>query len=137
MMVTALVPMEVGAMKGKKGDKGKTGYGKGKYGKSFAKCDNSNEYRKNNECGKGSEKGKTKERKAKEKDKEKTKGQRQIRVSRATAGHVGSGGTRQVSVGKGTRKPWRKSEFFCEFSGAECSDHTCGCEDSSVHLRDQ
>ena len=27
----------------------------------------------------------------------------------------------------------RSSEFFCEFSGAECSDHTCGCEESSVH----
>ena len=31
------VPMEVGAMKGKKGDKGKKGYGKGKYGKKFGK----------------------------------------------------------------------------------------------------
>ena len=27
------VPVEIGAMKGKKGDKGKKGYGKGKYGK--------------------------------------------------------------------------------------------------------
>ena len=31
------VPMEVGAMKGKKGDKGKNGYGKGRYCKSFGK----------------------------------------------------------------------------------------------------
>ena len=31
------VPMEVGALKGKKGDKGKKGYGKGKYDKSFGK----------------------------------------------------------------------------------------------------
>ena len=46
------VPMEVGAMKGKKG------YGKGKYGKSFGKYDKSNEYSKNNEYGKGTEKGK-------------------------------------------------------------------------------
>ena len=46
------VPMEVGAMKGKKGDKGKKGYGKGKYGKSFGKYDKSNEYSKNNEYGK-------------------------------------------------------------------------------------
>ena len=38
-------------MKGKKGDKGKKGYGKGKYGKSCGKYD------KNNEYGKGSEKG--------------------------------------------------------------------------------
>ena len=48
------VPMEVGSMKGKKGDKGKKGYGKGKYGKSFGKYDKS----KNNEYGKGSERGK-------------------------------------------------------------------------------
>ena len=54
------VPMEVGAMKGKKGDKGKKGYGKGKYGKSFGQYDKNNEYSKNNEYGKGSEKGKEK-----------------------------------------------------------------------------
>ena len=46
------VPMEVGAMKGKKGDKGKKGYGKTKCGKSFGKCDQSNEYSKNNDYGK-------------------------------------------------------------------------------------
>ena len=34
--------------------------------------------------------------------------QHQIRVSRATAGHVASGGTKRASVGKVTRKPWRK-----------------------------
>ena len=38
------VPMEVGAMKGKKGDKGKKGYGKGKFGKSLGKYDRSNEH---------------------------------------------------------------------------------------------
>ena len=59
------VPMEVGAMKGKKGDKSKKGYGKGKYGKSFGKYDKNNEYSKNNECGKGSEKGKGKGKKGK------------------------------------------------------------------------
>ena len=52
------VPMEVGAMKGKNGDNGKKGYGKGKYGKSLGKYDKSNEYSKNNEYGKGNEKGK-------------------------------------------------------------------------------
>ena len=31
------VPMEVGAMKGKKGDRGKNGYGKGKFGKKNGK----------------------------------------------------------------------------------------------------
>ena len=46
------VPMEVGAMKGKKGDKGKKGYGKGKYGKSLEKYDKSNGYSKSNEHGK-------------------------------------------------------------------------------------
>ena len=33
------VPMEVGAMKGKKGDRGKKGYGKGKFGKNLGKYD--------------------------------------------------------------------------------------------------
>ena len=55
-----LVPMEVEAMKGKKGDKGKKGYGKGKYGKSFGKYDKNNEYSKNNEYRKGYEKCKDK-----------------------------------------------------------------------------
>ena len=45
---------------------------------------------------------------AKEKDKEKTRSQHHIRVSRAIAGHVASGSTRRVSVGKVTCKPWRK-----------------------------
>ena len=53
-----LVPMEVGALKGKKGDKGNKGYGKGKYGKSLGKYDKSNEYSKNNDYGKGNENGK-------------------------------------------------------------------------------
>ena len=52
------VPMEVGAMKGKKGDSGKKGYGKGEFGKSLGKYDKSNEHSKNNDYGKGSEKGK-------------------------------------------------------------------------------
>ena len=38
--------------------------------------------------------------KAREKDKEKTRSQHQILFSRATAGHVASGGTRRASVGK-------------------------------------
>ena len=61
------VPVEVGAMKGsgKKGDNGKKGYGKGKYGKSFGKYYKNNEYSKNNEYGKGHEKGKDKGKKGK------------------------------------------------------------------------
>ena len=43
------VPMEVGAMMGKKGDKSKKDYGKGKYGNSLGKNDKSNEYNKNND----------------------------------------------------------------------------------------
>ena len=45
------VPMEVGAMKGKKGDRGKKGYGKGKFGKSLGKYDKNNEHSKNNDYG--------------------------------------------------------------------------------------
>ena len=59
------VSMEVGAMKGKKGDKGKKGHDTGKYGKCFGKYDTSNENSKNNEYGKGSEKGKGKGKKGK------------------------------------------------------------------------
>ena len=102
------VPMEVGAMKGKKGDRGKKGYGKGKFGKSLGKYDKSNEHSKINDYGKGSEKKKKEGRKAKEKDKEKMRNQRQTRVSKATAGHVANGDTRRVSVGKDTCKLWRK-----------------------------
>ena len=64
-----------------------------------------NEYSKNNEYDKGNEK---EERKAKEKDNEKTRNQPQTRVSKATAGHVANEDTRRVSVGKDTRKLWRK-----------------------------
>ena len=38
------VPMEDGAMKGKKGDKSKKGYSKGKYDKSLGKYDKNKEY---------------------------------------------------------------------------------------------
>ena len=61
------VPMEVGSMKGKKGDRGKKGYRKGKFGKSFGKYDKSNEHSKINDYGKGSEKGKERGKKGKEK----------------------------------------------------------------------
>ena len=103
------VPMEVGAMKGKKRDKSKKGYGKGKYGKSFRKVrQKTTSTARTPSTAEAVEKEKKKERKAKEKDKEKTRSQHQIRVSRATAGHVASGSTRRASVGKVTCKPWRK-----------------------------
>ena len=59
------VPTEVGAMKGKKGDRGKKGYGKGKFGKSLGMYDRSNEHSKNNDYGKGSEKSKERGKKGK------------------------------------------------------------------------
>ena len=59
------VPMEVGAMEGKKGDRGKKGSGKGKFGKSLGKYDKSNEYSKNNDYGKDGEKGKERRMKGK------------------------------------------------------------------------
>ena len=68
------VPMEVGAMRGEKGDKGKKGYGKGKYGKSFGKYDKSNESARTTITAKAMRKEKKKERKAKEKDKENVRG---------------------------------------------------------------
>ena len=61
------VPMEVGAMKGKKGDRSKIGNGKGKFGKNLGKYDKSNEHSRRNDYGKGSEKREKEERKAKEK----------------------------------------------------------------------
>ena len=103
------VPMEVGAMKGKKGDRGKKGYGKGKFGKSLGKYDKSNEHSKIYDYGKGSEKGKERGKKGKGKGQGKDeKNQRQTRVSKTTAGHVANGDTRRVSVGKDTCKLWRK-----------------------------
>ena len=59
------VPMEVGAMKGKKGDRCKKGYGKGTFGKNLGKYDKSNEHSKRNDYSKGSEKGREKGKKGK------------------------------------------------------------------------
>ena len=87
------VPMEVGAMKGKKGDRGKKGYGKGKFGKSFGKYDKSNEHSKINDYGKGSEKGKERGKKGKGKGQGKDEEtSAQTRVSKATAGPCGKWG---------------------------------------------
>ena len=60
------VPMEVGAMKGKKGDKGKKGHGKGKFGKSLGKYDKSNEHSKIHDYGKGRERQRKRTRKRRE-----------------------------------------------------------------------
>ena len=57
-----MVMAQYRSMKGKTGDRGKKGYGKGKFGKSLGKYDKSNEHSKNNDYGRGSEKGKRKKR---------------------------------------------------------------------------
>ena len=79
------VPMDVGAMKGSdtKGDKGKKGYGKGKYCKSSGKSFAKGEYSKSNEYSKSYEKGKAKERKEKEKDRARRRDLHPSRVCRA------------------------------------------------------
>ena len=59
------VPMEVGAIKGKKGDRGKKGYGTGKFGKCLGKYDKSIEDSKRNDYSNGSEKGREKGKKGK------------------------------------------------------------------------
>ena len=131
------VPMEVGAMKGKKGDKSKKGYGKGKYGKSFGKNDMNNEYSKNNEHGKGSEKEKNR----KERQRNRTRKRREASTKFEFPGllqvmwKMGTQGKQVLARLRASRGG--SSEFFRAFSGAECTDHTGGCEDSSVYSRDQ
>ena len=125
------VHMEVGAMKGKKGDKGKKGYGKGKY-------DENNEYNKNNEYGKGSEKGREKGKKSKGKGQvknEKPAPNSSFQGYLQVMWQVEAQDERVLARLRASRGG--SAEFFREFSGAECSDHTCGCEDSSVYSRDQ
>ena len=101
------VPMEVGAMKGKKGEKGKKGYGKGKSAaRALGKSTRTTSTARTANTAKAVRKEKKEERKAKEKDKEKTRSQHQIRVSRAL--QVANGGPRRASVGKVARKLWRK-----------------------------
>ena len=103
------VPEEVGAMEGKNGDKGKKGFSKGGYGKSFGKYNENNEHIKNNEYGKGeTRKARKRVRMAKVKGKERTRNWHPTRASKATAGHVASGGTRRASVGKDAFKQWKK-----------------------------
>ena len=133
-----MVPMEVGAMKGsgKKGDEGKKGYGKGKYGKSFGKYDKSNEYSKNNEHGKSCEKCKDKveERQRTRKGRE-TSTQLELPRLLQVMWQVGAQGERVLA--RLRSRSGGSPEFFREFSGAQCSDHTCGCEDGNGFSRSQ
>ena len=102
------VPMEVGAMKGKKGDRGKKGYGKGKLAKIWESTTKVMNTARGTITAKSVRKEEKEERKAKETDKEKARNQLQIPVSKATAVHVETGDTRRVSVGKDMCKLWRK-----------------------------
>ena len=52
------VPMEVGAMKGKKGDKGKKRFGKGKYGRALESTTRTASTARTTSMAKGIEKGK-------------------------------------------------------------------------------
>ena len=82
------VPMEVGAMKGKKGDRGKKGDGKGKFHKSLGKYDKSNEHSRNNDYGKGSEKRK---RKKEERQRKRTRKRRETNVKLVKASECWQG----------------------------------------------
>ena len=130
------VRMEVGAMKGKKGDKSTNGYGKGKYGK-MGQYDKSNEYSKNNECGRGNEKGKERGKKGmgKGQGKDAKPAPNSSFQGYCRSWQVGAQG--ELVLARICASCGGSSEFFCEFSGAECSDHTCGCEDISVYSRIQ
>ena len=108
-------------MKGKKGDKGKKGHGKGKFGKSFGKYDNNNEYSKNNEYGKGSEKGKEKQRKRTSTRKnEKPAPNSSFPGLLQVTWQVGAQGERVLARLRASRGG--SSGFFREFSGAWCSE---------------
>ena len=98
------VPMEVGAMKGKKGDKGKKGYGKGKYGKSFGKYDKSNESARTTIAAKETRK----ERKAKEMERKRREASAKLEFPGLLQVMWQMECTRRMSVGKGTCKPWKK-----------------------------
>ena len=77
-----------------------------------------------------------KERRAKEKYKERTRSQRQIRVSRSTAGHVASGDTRRMSVGKGTRKPWEEVPSSSASSVAPSAATTFAAAKTAASIRE-
>ena len=104
------VLVEVGAIKGsgKIGDKGKRGYGKGKCGKSFGKYDKINEHSKNDEYGKGHERGKDKGKTGKGNGQ--GKDERPARNSSCQGYYrsCGKWGVRRASAGKVTLKEWRR-----------------------------
>ena len=119
------VPMEVGAMKGKKGGKGKKGYGIGKYGKSFGKYDQNNDYTKKTSTAKAVKKER---KKRKGRQKKRTRKRREESTKFEFPGllqvmwQVEAQGERVLARLRASRGG--SSEFFREFSGAECSDHT-------------
>ena len=102
------VQMEVGAMKGKKGDRGKKGYGKGTFGKNLGKYDKSNEHSKGNDYSKGSEKGREKGKKGKGKGQGKKEKPAANFSFQGYCRTCGKWDTKRVSVGKDMCKLWRK-----------------------------
>ena len=130
------VPMEVGAMKGKKGDKSKMVTAKESTVRALQNTTRTTSTARTTSAAKAVKKEKKKG-KAKEKDKEKTISQHQFEFPGLlqVMWQVGAQGERVLARLRASHGG--SSEFFPEFSGAECSDHICGCEDSSVYSRDQ
>ena len=132
------VPMEVGAMKGRKGEKGNKGYSKGKCGKNFGKYDKSNEYRKNNEYGKGNEKGKEKEREGKSKGQGKDEKPAPNSSFQGCCRSCGKWGHKASECWQGYVQAVEEVPSSSASSVApSAANHTCGCKDSSVYPRDQ
>ena len=106
------VPMDVGAMKGKKGDRHKRGYDKGKIGTKLGKYDKSNEHNKRNDYSRGSEKGRERRKKGKRKGQGKDVKPAATSSFQGYCRTCGHGDTRRVSVGKDMCKLWRKFQVL-------------------------
>ena len=128
MNYLAQVPMEVGAMKGKKGDKRQEGLRKGKYGKRLGKYGKSNEYSTNNDYGKGNEKGKGKGQGKDEKPAPNSSFQGYCR-SCGTWGHKAS------ECWQGYVQAVEEVPSSSASSVAECNDHSCSCEGTAASIQ--
>ena len=96
------VPMEVGAMKGKKKARRETA--KESTARALESTTRTMSTARATSMAKVTSKARTRGRNAKTKDKEMTRDQHPTRASKAFASHVASGGTRRASVGKVTFK---------------------------------
>ena len=126
-------------MKGKKGDKGKKGYGKAKVRQEF--LENTTRTTSTARTTSTTKAVQKEKKKRKETQRKRTRKRREASTKFEFPGllqvmwQVGAQGERVLARLRASRGG--SSEFFREFSGAECSDHTCGCEDGSVCSRDQ